>query len=128
MSDLDDRKPRLVVPRRTLLTGTAAVFGTLSAAPVWAQAASEGGEGGEGGEGAAMADLDGPVEMLVELGLFEATHRIVAALYAEGLANDARSHLEQSHHASFEDIEHALEEYAMDEAGAHQFEALAIGY
>ncbi len=128
MSDTDDRKPRLVVPRRSVLAGSAAVLGTLAAAPAWAQTASAGGEGGEGGEGAATANLDGPVEMLVELGLFEATHRIVAALYAEGLTDDALSHLEQSHHASFEDIEHALEEYAMDEAGAHAFEDLAEAF
>jgi hypothetical protein len=95
--------PRLVMPRRRVLVGAVAGAG-LFASRGWAQST----EGGEGGEGAAVAALDTQVAFLAELGLFEATHRIVAALYAEGAEDTARDHLEASHHAYYEDLEDRL--------------------
>jgi hypothetical protein len=43
MSDMEDRKPRLVVPRRWMIAGSVATVGALAAAPGFAQS-SEGGE------------------------------------------------------------------------------------
>jgi len=66
--------------------------------------ASEGGEAGEGAVHAADADI----EFLVHLGFFDATHRIVAELYAQGETALAQEHLEASHHAAYEDIAEGL--------------------
>lgn len=74
---------------------------------------SEAGEAGEAG----IVVPEGPAEFLTELGKFEATHLIVAALYASGDTAQAVEHLEQSHHAYYDDLEHDLEEY-----GAREFE------
>lgn len=120
MPDTPEKSPRIVIPRRSVLAGSAALIGGLSALPAWSQSS---GEGGEGGEGASASGLEGPVEFLYELGLFEATVRIVSTLYAEDQADTAREHLEQSHHASYEDIEHEVEEY-----GATPFEEEAEAF
>lgn len=95
-----DRSPRPVVARRTVVAGAFAGFG-LAASPVglWAD------EGGEAGEGAAIAALPEAVGFLTTLGLFEAQHRIVAALYAQGAVAVAQEHLAGSHHAFYEDLE-----------------------
>lgn len=114
MAKKSEDPARIVLPRRSVLTGTAALVGGLSTLPTWVRAE---GEGGEGGEGAALEGLEGAVEFLVELGLFEATIRIVSSLYASGHTKAAQEHLEYSHHASYEDLEHELEEY-----GAQDFE------
>jgi len=116
MSDRDDLL-RLVIPRRWVLAGSVATLGVLAAArPMLA-------EGGEGGESGAAVGLEGDAGFLVELGLFEATHLIVAALYAEGATARAQEHLELSHHAYYEDLEHELEDH-----GAVQFEAEAEAF
>ncbi len=96
------RTPRPIIPRRSLLAGGAAAL-TLAttAAPLWSQ---EGGEGGEGGEGSALNGMDATVAFLTLLGLFEAQHRIVAGLYAEGAVAAAQEHLAASHHAFYEDL------------------------
>jgi hypothetical protein len=104
MTDDRNRGPRLVMPRRYMIAGTIVTVGALAAAGARAQSA-EGGEGGEGGEGAVLEGLDAGAEFLTELGLFEATHRIVAGLYLGGATAAAAEHLEYSHHASYEDIE-----------------------
>lgn len=82
----------------------------------------ESGEGGEAGEGG-ITLTDGPAHYLTELGLFEATHRIVAALYAAGDVEEAQEHLEGSHHGDYEDLEDAL-----DEHGAAPFEDTAEAF
>lgn len=129
MSDDNETKVRLVVPRRWLIASTMVTIGALAAGPVLASGGQSDetkaapAEGGEGGEGAAVAALEGDAEFLSELGLFEAAHVIVAALYAEGDVAAAQEHLEQSHHAYYEDIEDDLNEH-----GAAQFEAEAEAF
>lgn len=108
MTDDHETRPRLVMPRRQVLAGAVAGASVL-ASRGWAQTA-ESGEGGESGEGAAVAALESDAGFLAELGLFEATHRIVAGLYAEGAEDTARDHLEQSHHAYYEDLEATLKQ------------------
>ena len=63
-----------------------------------AAGASEAGEGGEAGE-AGVALSEGPSLFLTELGYFEGTYRIAAALYLGGDRDMARAHLGESHHA-----------------------------
>lgn len=112
------RSPRPIVARRSVLTGAVAGIGLAASGRVlWAETA---GEGGEAGEGAALAALPDAVEFLSLLGLFEAQHRIIAALYAEGAVAVAGEHLEASHHASYEDIEAGIEAL-----GAPEFEEAA---
>ncbi|MBK8440053.1 MAG: hypothetical protein IPL38_11425 [Rhodobacter sp.] len=99
----DPRIPRAIVPRRSLLAGMAAGMSagvTLAAGggALWAD------QGGEAGEGAAIAELPEAVQFLSLLGLFEAQHRIVAALHVAGDGAAAVEHLEGSHHAAYDDI------------------------
>ena len=122
---------RLVTPRRWALAGTVAGMALSAVAPVglslvaarpaMAQeaAASEAGEAGE----SAVALTEGPAAYLTELGLFEAAHRIVGALYAQGWMALAREHLEASHHAYYEDLVEDLEKY-----GAPGFEEAAQAF
>lgn len=116
MSDGVETKMRLVIPRRWVIAGTMATVGALAAGSALA-------EGGEAGEGAAIAALEGDEAFLAELSLFAATHVIVSALYAEGAVAAAQEHLEQSHHAYYEDIADDLEE-----RGAVPFEAEAEAF
>ena len=89
-----------MIPRRSVLMGAALGLGLAAQGqPLWAD------EGGEAGEGAAIAGLPETVEFLTLLGLFEAQHRIVAALYAAGEVEAAQAHLAESHHAAYDDIE-----------------------
>ncbi len=109
MADLE-RKARLVIPRRTIL-GMTVLLGGVAAAPGFlARAAGKGGEGGEGGEGGSIEGLSPSLGFLTVMGQFEATHAIVAGLVAEGRPEDAKAHLEESHHAFYEDIEDGLED------------------
>lgn len=139
MSNDDNTPFRLVAPRKWAL---AAATGLVAMQPVSilpfaaapAQAATQGSEAGESGETGTTSSsaeagesgesgesgvtrAEGPAHYLTELGLFEATHRIVAALYAAGEVTEAQEHLEGSHHADYEDIEHDLEAH-----GATDFE------
>lgn len=125
------KAPRTVRPLRWTMLGTAAATGlafgqvaavaTFVATPAHAQSASESGEAGESatvapaseageaGESGAITS-DGVAHYLTELGLFEAAHRIVAELYAQGEVALAQEHLADSHHAYYEDLEHEIEE------------------
>lgn len=93
-------QPRPVIGRRSVLAHAAIGIGlAVSPSALWAD------EGGEAGEGTAIAELPEAVAFLTTLGLFEAQHRIVATLYAEGAVAAAQEHLAGSHHASYEDLE-----------------------
>jgi len=121
------RGARLVIPRRTFLGTTAAFVGLAAPSGMNAYAA---GEGGESGEGAALEGLSPDVSFLTILGQFEATHRIVAGLVANDDPATAKLHLEQSHHAFYEDIAEGLTERGDPsfEAQADQFaEAIESG-
>ena len=85
-------------------------------------AASAAGEAGEAGE-AGVAVEEGPVALLTQLGYFEGTYLIAAQLYLDGDHDLARAHLEESHHAFYEDIEGELEEL-----GVAGFEAEADAF
>ena len=105
------RRPRTVLPRRAILGATVAAIGLVTTSRMIAHAADE---GGEAGEGAALADLPPDIAFLTTLGLFEATHRIVAALVAAGDLAEAQGHLETSHHAFYEDIKEPLATFGGD--------------
>jgi len=87
-----------------------------------AAGASEAGEGGEAGE-AGVALSEGPALFLTELGYFEGTYRIAATLYLGGARDLARAHLEESHHAFYEDIAPQLQNL-----GATGFETEATAF
>lgn len=104
---------RLVTPRKWALAGSVAASALVAAHPALLASlavaaslpgsvahASEGGEAGEAG----VVLSEGPSAFLTELGLFEAAYRIVTALYAAGKVDQAREHLEGSHHAFYEDL------------------------
>lgn len=113
----DDSKPRTVSPRRlALLTATSLAAAAPLAMPVLtaggvligsAVEAGEAGEGGESGEGGVVLG-DGPSAFLTELGYFEGTYLIIAQLYLDGERDLARAHMEESHHAMYEDIDPKL--------------------
>lgn len=119
----NDSHSRRVTPRKWALAGTIAastlaaaqpsVISTLSVAAMMvgstadAAGASEAGEAGEAG----VALTEGPAKFLTKLGYFEGTYRIIATLYLEGDRDLAREHMEESHHAFYEDIEDQLAEY-----------------
>jgi hypothetical protein len=109
----ESTKPRTVSPRKWALiaaTGIAAaqpaltsdLFVSMAMADQTAPAA-EAGEGGEAGE-AGVARSEGPSAYLTELGYFEGTYLIIAGLYLAGERDLARAHMEESHHAIYEDI------------------------
>lgn len=106
MSDDLTKTPRMVVARRSLLLGAA---GTMIAAPLFAS-----GEGGEGGEGAAAADLPPRVEAVVMIGLFDASVRIVAELYAAGDIAEAQDQFAGSHHAQYGDVAPLLDRLGIE--------------
>lgn len=83
------------------------VLAGLAANPVRADQAAEAGEAGEAG----VEMSEGPSAFLTKLGYFEGTYRIAAELYLTGKRAVAREHLEESHHAFYEDIEEALAKY-----------------
>ncbi|MEZ5752820.1 MAG: hypothetical protein R3D60_12940 [Paracoccaceae bacterium] len=98
--------PRRVSPRRwaaattaVLATAIAPISGPLMLTGA-AFAQAESGEAGEAG----MIPQDTTAGFLAELGLFEAAHRIVGALYARGDIDEARDQLAGSHHALYEDL------------------------
>lgn len=91
--------PRLILPRRSLLGAAASLVALGPASTLWAA-----GEGGEAGEGAVLEGMSPELEFLTILGLFEAQHRIIAALWAEGAKDTAAEHLAESHHAFYEDL------------------------
>jgi hypothetical protein len=112
---------RKVLPRAAAFAGAtlAAVPATLALValaplPVYAQA-------GEAGEAGAVQAIDEGAHLVAEAGLYEATVRIVAALYAEGDVAGAQEHLETSHHAFYEDVDaefvqHGLAGFAAEAA------------
>jgi len=91
----------------SLVLGQVATVATITATPAFAQSAAEAGEAGEAG---AIA-TEGVALYLTELGLFEAAHRIVAELYAQGEVTLAQEHLAGSHHAYYQDLAHEIEEH-----------------
>lgn len=117
-STLPAPAPRRVSARRWALAGTAislALAGTaptpvakLLVTPAHASDAAEAGEAGESG-----VDLaEGPSAFLTSLGYFEGTYRIAARLYLDGHREGAAAHLDESHHAFYEDIETYIAEYS----------------
>jgi len=128
------KSPRPVQPRTWSVLGTAAASGlaaALATSPYQAMAAAlspalpgfqMASEGGESGEGAVQTE-DHEVAFLVRLGYFAATHIIVSTLYAGGDVDLAIEHLEQSHHAEYDDIEGDLAAY-----NATGFEPLAVAF
>ncbi|MDU8925993.1 hypothetical protein RXV86_01210 [Alisedimentitalea sp. MJ-SS2] len=110
---IDRKTPtRTVKPRKwTALTAA----GLIAVQPVIAQVVfttpSHAAESGEAGE-AGIEMSEGPSAFLTRLGYFEGTYRIAAELYLIGERDGARAHLEESHHAFYEDIEDALVKYA----------------
>lgn len=125
----DTTKPRKVTPRKlALLTATSLAAAAPLALPIFAAGgvvvatAAEASEGGEGGE-AGVARSDGPSAYLTELGYFEGTYLIIAALYLGGERELARAHMEESHHAIYEDIAPKLAE-----RGAPGFDAAAQAF
>jgi hypothetical protein len=111
--------PRLITPRRIALATVAGISVTHSygvqdmfVGKAYAETASkaEAGEGGEAGE-AGVVLSEGPAGFLTKLGYFEGTYRIAASLYLSGARDGAKAHLEESHHAFYEDIEESLAKY-----------------
>jgi hypothetical protein len=106
--------PRRVTPRAWAVATAAALSVAAPFAPVpglaTAALAQEAGEGGEAGE-AGVVRQDGTAGFLTELGLFEAAHRIVNALYQRGDYATALEQLEGSHHAYYEDLAEGLAQY-----------------
>jgi len=111
--------PRLITPKPIALATLAgmAVAQPFDSADIFvgkalAEAANtaSAGEAGEAGE-AGVVLSEGPSAFLTKLGYFEGTYRIAAALYLGGDAAAAQAHLEESHHAFYEDIAPALAEY-----------------
>ena len=108
----DSPKPTRLVTSRKWAALTAA--GLVAVQPVVMPGviagpamASEAGEAGEAG----IEMSEGPSAFLTRLGYFEGTYRIAAALYLGGARDGARAHLEESHHAFYEDIEDGLAKY-----------------
>lgn len=108
MSDREDRKPRRVSPRKwavATVAGLAAAQPVIEAGLGGARAVAEqAGEAGESGEAGITRQTEGPVVLLTQLGYFEGTYRIAAGLYLAGARDAARAHLDESHHAFYEDI------------------------
>lgn len=105
--------PRLITPRRIALATVAGMAVTQPQAfanSFATKAFAAGAEQGEAGE-AGVELSEGPAQFLTKLGYFEGTYRIAAALYLEGEHKAAAAHLEESHHAFYEDIAPALAEY-----------------
>lgn len=105
---------RLVTPRRIALATVAGMavaqpqaFGQLIATKAMAEQSGEAGEAGEAG----VELTEGPSEFLTKLGYFEGTYRIASELYLSGARDLAKAHMEDSHHAFYEDIEPFLAEY-----------------
>lgn len=129
MSDTQ-KQARRVQPRKLTLAGIAAgalvvaqpmvIGGVLNSVAAW-PAGAETGEGGEAGEGGVVL-TEGPAEFLTSLGYFEGTYRIAARLYLAGAHGAAAEHLEDSHHAFYEDIVEQIDAYGAsgfaDEAAA----------
>lgn len=125
----DSQKPRRVTPRKfALLTATSLAAATPAMLPILAAGsvgfatAAEASEGGESGE-AGVARSEGPSAYLTELGYFEGTYLIIAQLYLTGERDLARAHMEESHHAIYEDIAPRLAEH-----GAAPFAAQADAF
>lgn len=140
-------RPRKVTPRKlALLTASSLAAAAPLAVPALtagavlhatATHASEAGEGGEAGQAvkatesgeagksgeAGITQDAGPSGYLTRLGYFEGTYLIVADLYLGGARDLAKEHLEQSHHAVYQDIEGELEA-----VGAPGFEAAAAAF
>ncbi|MGX9351039.1 hypothetical protein ACS3QZ_07550 [Shimia sp. W99] len=119
----DENTPRTTRPRKWSLAGTVAATALAAAHPVvvasiaattglhaTAAESSEGGEAGESGE-AGVELTEGPSAFLTQLGYFEGTYRIITRLYLDGETDAARAHMEESHHAFYDDIEDALQAY-----------------
>lgn len=126
MASGEDGSARRVAPRKwamATLAGLAAmqagVLPVVTASPAMAEQAGEGGESGEAG----VERSQGPSAFLTQLGYFEGTYRIAASLYLGGHRDAARAHLEESHHAFYEDIEAVLTQY-----GAPDFNAAAEAF
>lgn len=114
--------PRRVAPRSWVVATAAAalsIAAPLAPLPglIPSALASETGEGGEAGE-AGVVHQDGAAGFLTELGLFEAAHLIVNALYQRGEHATALEQLEGSHHAYYEDLAEGIAQY-----GATPFDA-----
>lgn len=131
MTDKTPPRTRRVLPGGWALiaaTGLAVTQPALVAdfmAPAAHAAGAEAGEGGEGGESgeAGVVRSEGPSAFLTELGYFEGTYLIIERLYRSGERDLARAHLEESHHAIYEDIAPRLAEF-----GAPAFEAAAARF
>lgn len=91
---MDERTTRLVLPRRMVLAGGAAMAGALMVHPARAQVAEggAGGDGGAGGEGGAAAGAGGNVPLLTALGLVEGHLLSGSALYRAGVSDMALVH------------------------------------
>lgn len=118
MSD-SKKTPRHVAPRKWTLAGLAAgalvvaqpvAVGGLLATALPLPAGAQSGEGGEAGESGVVL-TEGPAEFLTSLGYFEGAYRIAARLYLGGAHEAAAAHLEESHHAFYEDIEDQIAKY-----------------
>lgn len=124
MSSHDQKPARRVNPKTWALVGTVAATALAAGQPATAPFAAiapafaEAGEGGEAG----VVLTEGTAEFLTRLGYFEGTYRIAAALYLSGEREAAAAHLEESHHAFYEDIEEKIAIYGAPgfaaEAGA----------
>lgn len=110
---------RRVHPRKLTLAGLAAgalvaaqpaALGPLLATALPLPAGAAAGEGGEAGEGGVVLS-EGPAEFLTSLGYFEGAYRIAVRLYLDGDRAAAAEHLEDSHHAFYEDIEEQIARY-----------------
>lgn len=116
----DNNNSRTVKPRKWTLAGTVAasalavahpvMVAGLSASAVVHGSVAEASEGGESGE-AGVTLTEGPATFLTKLGYFEGTYRIILALYLSDERELARAHMEESHHAWYDDIEPQLTEY-----------------
>ena len=108
---------RRVTARHWALAGTVAASAIAAGHPATAPYAplapafAETGEGGESGE-AGVVLTEGPAEFLTRLGYFEGTYRIAARLYLTGEREAAAAHLDESHHAFYEDIEEQIDTYS----------------
>lgn len=113
MTRTSGQAPRGLTPRRIALATLAglAVTHPYGAANVFVgkAVAEQTAMAGDGGKAGVMLS-EGMSAFLTRLGYFEGTYRIVAALYLGGEGALARAHLEDSHHAFYEDIEPALAE------------------
>lgn len=124
MTQFPAKPVRRVRPRKlALLTATSLAAAAPLALPVLTAgatvyaASAEAGEAGEAG----IVLGDGPSVFLTELGYFEGTYLIIAQLYLSGARDAARAHMEESHHAIYEEIAPKLAELnapGFDEAAA----------